>query len=86
VLRYLSANLPRHEIAAELSVPGNTASTQIRSICAKLQVSDRSSAVQMLIGSRAGSQQNERLSVIAGSCGLPAGAPPGRLKVVTGFR
>jgi LuxR family transcriptional regulator, maltose regulon positive regulatory protein len=56
VLRYLPANLPRHEIAAELSVPVNTASTHIRSIYAKLQVSDRSSAVQMLIGSRAGSQ------------------------------
>jgi hypothetical protein len=74
VLRYLPANLPRHEIATELSVPVNTASTHIRSIYAKLQVSDRSSAVQMLIGSRAGSQQNERLSAIAGSCGLPAGA------------
>jgi DNA-binding NarL/FixJ family response regulator len=67
VLRYLPANLPRHEIAAELSVPVNTASTHIRSIYAKLQVSDRSSAVQMLISSRAGSQQNERLSAIAGS-------------------
>jgi len=74
VLRYLPANLPRLEIAAELSVPVNTASTHIRSIHAKLQVSDRSSAVQMLVGSRAGSQQNERLSAVAGSCGLPAGA------------
>jgi len=46
VLRYLPANLPRHEIAAELSMPVNTASTHIRSIYAKLQVSDRSSAVQ----------------------------------------
>ena len=61
MLRYLPANLPRHEIAAELSVPVNTASTHVRSIYAELQVSDRSSAVQMLIGSRAGSQQNERL-------------------------
>jgi hypothetical protein len=57
-------------------VPVNTASTHIRSIYAKLQVSDRSSAVQMLIGSRAGSQQNERLSAIWDSplqirrCGL----------------
>ena len=74
MLRYLPANLSRHEIAAELSVPVNTASTHIRSIYAKLQASDRSSAVRMLIGSRAGSQQNERLSAIAGSCGLPAGA------------
>jgi len=78
VLRYLPANLPRHEIAAELSVPVNTASTHIRSIYAKLQVSDRSSAVQMLIGSRAGSQQNERLSAIrahADSQRAPCGAP-----------
>ncbi len=44
VLRYLPANLSRHEIAAELSV--NTVSTHIRSIYAKLQVSDLSSAVQ----------------------------------------
>jgi LuxR family maltose regulon positive regulatory protein len=46
VLRYLPANLPRHESAAELSVPVNTVSTHIRGIYAKLQVSDRSSAVQ----------------------------------------
>jgi len=78
VLRYLPASLPRHEIAAELSVPVNTASTHVRSIYAKLQVSDCSSAVQMLIGSRAGSQQNERLSAIAGSCGLMR-TPSGRL-------
>ena len=74
MLRYLPANLPRHEIATELLVPVNTASTHVRSIYAKFQVSDRSSAVQMLIGSRSGSQQNKRLSAIAGSCGLPAGA------------
>jgi hypothetical protein len=74
VLRYLPANLPRHEIAAELSVPVSTASTHIRSIYAKLQVSDRSSAVQMLIGWPAGGQQNERLLAKAGSCGLRAGA------------
>ena len=46
MLRYLPASLPRHEIAAELSVPVNTASTHVRSIYAKLQVRDRSSAVQ----------------------------------------
>jgi LuxR family maltose regulon positive regulatory protein len=46
VLRYLPTNLSRHEIAAELSVSVNTVSTHIRSIYAKLQVSDRSSAVQ----------------------------------------
>ena len=46
VLRYLPMNLSRPEIAAELSVSVNTVSTHIRSIYAKLQVSDRSSAVQ----------------------------------------
>jgi LuxR family transcriptional regulator, maltose regulon positive regulatory protein len=46
VLRYLPANLSRHEIAAELPVSVNTVSTHIRSIYAKLQVSDRSPAVQ----------------------------------------
>jgi LuxR family maltose regulon positive regulatory protein len=46
VLRYLPTNLSRHEIAAELSVSVNTVSTHIRSIYAKIQVSDRSSAVQ----------------------------------------
>ena len=46
VLRYLPSNLSRPEIASELSVSPNTVSTHIRSIYAKLQVSDRSSAVQ----------------------------------------
>lgn len=46
VLRYLPTNLSRPEIAGELSVSLNTASTHLRSIYAKLQVSDRSSAVQ----------------------------------------
>ena len=46
VLRYLPMNLSRPEIAAELSVSVNTVSTHIRSIYAKLQVGDRSSAVQ----------------------------------------
>jgi LuxR family maltose regulon positive regulatory protein len=46
VLRYLPTNLTRPEIAAELSVSVNTVSTHIRSIYAKLQVSDRSAAVQ----------------------------------------
>jgi LuxR family maltose regulon positive regulatory protein len=46
VLRYLPTNLSRPEIAAELSVSVNTVSTHIRSIYAKLQVSDRSAAVQ----------------------------------------
>jgi LuxR family maltose regulon positive regulatory protein len=46
VLRYLPTNLSRAEIAAELSVSVNTVSTHIRGIYAKLQVGDRSSAVQ----------------------------------------
>ena len=46
VLRYLPTNLSRPEIAAELSVSVNTVSTHIRSIYAKLQVSDRSEAVR----------------------------------------
>ena len=46
VLRYLPTNLSRPEIAGELSVSPNTVSAHIRSIYAKLQVRDRSSAVQ----------------------------------------
>jgi LuxR family transcriptional regulator, maltose regulon positive regulatory protein len=46
VLRYLQTNLSRPEIAGELSVSRNTVSTHIRNIYAKLQVRDRSSAVQ----------------------------------------
>jgi LuxR family maltose regulon positive regulatory protein len=46
VLRYLPTNMSRPEIATELSVSPNTVSTQIRSIYAKLQVRDRSSAVR----------------------------------------
>ena len=46
VLRYLPTNLSRPEIAGELSVSPSTVSTHIRSIYAKLQVRDRSSAVQ----------------------------------------
>ena len=46
VLQYLPTNLSRPEIAGELSVSVNTVSTHLRSIYAKLQVSDRSSAVQ----------------------------------------
>ena len=46
VLRYLPTNLTRPEIAGELSVSLNTVSTHLRSIYAKLQVRDRSSAVQ----------------------------------------
>ncbi len=46
VLQYLPTNLSRPEIAGELSVSVNTISTHVRSIYAKLQVRDRSSAVQ----------------------------------------
>jgi LuxR family maltose regulon positive regulatory protein len=46
VLRYLPTNLSRPEIAGELSVSPNTVNTHVRSIYAKLQVRDRSSAVQ----------------------------------------
>jgi LuxR family transcriptional regulator, maltose regulon positive regulatory protein len=46
VLRYLPTNLSRLEIAGELSVSLNTVNTHLRSIYAKLQVRDRSSAVR----------------------------------------
>jgi LuxR family maltose regulon positive regulatory protein len=46
VLRYLPTNLSRPEIAGELSVSLNTVNTHLRRIFAKLQVRDRSSAVQ----------------------------------------
>jgi LuxR family maltose regulon positive regulatory protein len=46
VLRYLPTNLSRPEIARQLSVSVNTVNTHIRNIYAKLQASDRSSAVQ----------------------------------------
>ena len=46
VLQYLPTNLSRPQIAGELSVSLNTVSTHLRRIYAKLQVRDRSSAVQ----------------------------------------
>ncbi|MEZ0115775.1 LuxR family maltose regulon positive regulatory protein [Catenulispora sp. EB89] len=46
VLRYLPTNLSRPEIAGELSVSLHTVNTHLRSIYAKLQVRDRSSAVR----------------------------------------
>jgi LuxR family maltose regulon positive regulatory protein len=46
VLRYLPTNLSRPEIAGELSLSLNTVSTHLRSIYTKLQVRDRSAAVQ----------------------------------------
>jgi LuxR family maltose regulon positive regulatory protein len=46
VLGYLPTNLSRPEVARELSVSVKTVNTHIRSIYAKLQAQDRSSAVQ----------------------------------------
>ena len=46
VLRYLPTNLSRPEIASELSLSVNTVNTHIRSIYAKLQAQDRSTAVR----------------------------------------
>jgi LuxR family maltose regulon positive regulatory protein len=46
VLRYLPTNLSRPEIASQLSLSVNTVNTHIRSIYAKLQAQDRSSAVR----------------------------------------
>ena len=46
VLRYLPSNLSRPEIAGELSLSPNTVNVHVRSIYAKLEVRDRSSAVQ----------------------------------------
>jgi LuxR family transcriptional regulator, maltose regulon positive regulatory protein len=46
VLRYLPTNLSRHQIAEELSVSPHTINTHLRKIYIKLDVGDRSSAVQ----------------------------------------
>jgi LuxR family transcriptional regulator, maltose regulon positive regulatory protein len=46
VLRFLPTNLSRPQIAGELSVSPNTVNAHVRSIYAKLQVRDRSSAVR----------------------------------------
>jgi LuxR family transcriptional regulator, maltose regulon positive regulatory protein len=46
VLRYLPTNLPRQNIARELSVSIHTIDTHIRNIYAKLQAHDRTSAVE----------------------------------------
>jgi LuxR family maltose regulon positive regulatory protein len=46
VLRYLPSNLTRPEIAGELSLSPNTVNAHVRSIYAKLDVRDRSAAVQ----------------------------------------
>jgi LuxR family maltose regulon positive regulatory protein len=46
VLRHLPTNLSRLEIASELCISPNTLGTHVRSIYAKLQARDRSSAVQ----------------------------------------
>ncbi len=46
VLRYLPTNLSRPEIAREMSISINTVNTHVRNIYAKLDATDRSSAVQ----------------------------------------
>ena len=46
VLRYLPTNLSRPEIAREMSLSINTVNTHVRNIYAKLDATDRSSAVQ----------------------------------------
>ncbi|MEY9932476.1 LuxR family maltose regulon positive regulatory protein [Catenulispora sp. GP43] len=46
VLRYLPTNLSRPEIADELSISVNTVNTHVRNIYAKLQATDRTSAVR----------------------------------------
>ena len=69
VLRYLPTNLSRPEIAGELSVSPNTVNAHIRSIYAKLQVRDRSSAVRRA--------RELRLLAAAGQ-GHGALVPPGR--------
>jgi LuxR family maltose regulon positive regulatory protein len=77
VLGFLPSNLSRPEIAAELSVSVNTVSTHVRSIYAKLQVGDRSSAVRrarelrLLAGSRLAGQSPD-----SGDAASPASPPP----------
>ena len=76
VLRYLPTNLSRPQIAGELSVSPNTVSTHVRSIYAKLQVRDRSSAVQRARELRllaAGPRALARRSPDPGDAGSPAG-------------
>ena len=46
MLRYLPTNLSRTEIAGELSISLNTVNTHVRNIYAKLQATNRSSAVE----------------------------------------
>jgi DNA-binding CsgD family transcriptional regulator len=76
VLRYLPTNLSRPEVAGELSVSLNTVSTHLRSIYAKLQVRDRSSAVQrarelrLLAAGRTRQPGGHRIPVMRGH--LPA--------------
>jgi DNA-binding CsgD family transcriptional regulator len=96
VLRYLPTNLSRPEIATELSVSPNTVGTQIRSIYAKLQVRDRSSAVQRARDLRLLSPDRTRLAGLTGggrdfpsAKGLLAGAavcrPPQRRAALPGI-
>jgi len=62
VLRYLPSNLSRPQIADELSVSVNTVNTHVRSIYAKLQAADRSSAVR----------RARQLRLLAGNASLQA--------------
>jgi LuxR family transcriptional regulator, maltose regulon positive regulatory protein len=67
VLRYLPTNLSRPEIAGELSVSLNTVGTHLRSIYAKLQVRDRSSAVRRQRAAAAGGRPDAPVSAVTGS-------------------
>jgi LuxR family transcriptional regulator, maltose regulon positive regulatory protein len=81
VLRYLPTNLSRPQIASELSVSVNTVNTHMRSIYAKLQARDRSSAVQRARQLRLLSPGLTRLaprSPDPGDAGSPASARPWR--------
>jgi LuxR family transcriptional regulator, maltose regulon positive regulatory protein len=73
VLRYLPTNLSRPQIAGELSVSLNTVNTHLRSIYAKLQVSDRSAAVR---------RARELRLLAARALPAPRSADPGRLAPV----
>ena len=78
VLRYLPTNLSRPEIAGELSVSRHTVNTHIRSIYAKLQVQDRSSAVRRARELRllAAGRTSQARSPDTGDEGSPSSAQP----------
>ena len=62
VLRYLPTNLSRPEITSELSVSVNTVNTEVRSIYAKLQVRDRSSAGAASAGTAVAGGRHQNLT------------------------